>query len=289
MNRNAVFAVRLAISGGCLWLAFRLMPGDVLTTLAQAQAGWLLAAAGISVLAILVMALRLWVLAPSHDMRFFTTVAVTWSGQFGAMLGLGLLSADGARVARLAQAGHSVRLSARLVLTDRVFGLSGLVILAAGGWVAFLSGGATGMAAGLVLLGLATLVLSGLQRIRRLKGVTPPVALSSLRIGLALALSVLLHGLSITIFFFATKALNSVPPMPEMIVAVSIGLLFSILPVSMGGWGVRELAIAQGFALVGGAFPNAVPASVLFGLVVLLVALPGVLWLLWVPEIPAED
>jgi uncharacterized protein (TIRG00374 family) len=57
-------------------------------------------------------------------------------------------------------------------------------------------------------------------------------------------------------------------------------LLLSMLPISLGGWGVRESAMVVAFGLVDVPADAALSASILYGLCLLLASLPGgVLWL----------
>jgi uncharacterized membrane protein YbhN (UPF0104 family) len=57
-------------------------------------------------------------------------------------------------------------------------------------------------------------------------------------------------------------------------------LLVSMLPISLGGWGVREHAMVVAFGLVGVPADAALSASILYGLCLLIASLPGgVLWL----------
>ena len=57
-------------------------------------------------------------------------------------------------------------------------------------------------------------------------------------------------------------------------------ILISALPLSIAGWGLREVAVVALFAAVGVAADTALPISVLFGVAMIVVALPGgALWL----------
>jgi uncharacterized protein (TIRG00374 family) len=59
-----------------------------------------------------------------------------------------------------------------------------------------------------------------------------------------------------------------------------IVLLFSMLPVSLGGWGVREGVMVLLFGLVGTPREDALAISVLFGICSTIAGLPGaVAWL----------
>ena len=54
-------------------------------------------------------------------------------------------------------------------------------------------------------------------------------------------------------------------------------LMVSSLPVSIGGWGVREAGLAAGFIVLGHSPSHAITISLLIGLSNLAVALPGVM------------
>jgi hypothetical protein len=67
----------------------------------------------------------------------------------------------------------------------------------------------------------------------------------------------------------------------ECLVLVPPVLLVSTLPISVAGWGVREGAMVTAFGFAGVAESEAVALGVLFGLVVLVVGLPGgLIWFL---------
>jgi hypothetical protein len=51
--------------------------------------------------------------------------------------------------------------------------------------------------------------------------------------------------------------------------------LFATLPISIGGWGVREAAVVTFFGLVGVAPSAAVLLSVQLGLIAVVISLPG--------------
>jgi uncharacterized membrane protein YbhN (UPF0104 family) len=66
----------------------------------------------------------------------------------------------------------------------------------------------------------------------------------------------------------------------QCVVIVPLSLLATAIPISIGGWGVRESAFVTGFGLVGVSASDALVLSVLFGLLNFLVRLPGALiWL----------
>lgn len=67
--------------------------------------------------------------------------------------------------------------------------------------------------------------------------------------------------------------------LPEYVVLVGGSVLLSLLPISLGGWGVRELSMVTLFGAVGAGAEQALGLSLLWGLLPVLVSLPaGVLW-----------
>ena len=52
----------------------------------------------------------------------------------------------------------------------------------------------------------------------------------------------------------------------QCLLIVPPALLIASFPLSLGGWGVREGALAAGFALVGASSAGGVAASILYGL-----------------------
>jgi uncharacterized membrane protein YbhN (UPF0104 family) len=72
---------------------------------------------------------------------------------------------------------------------------------------------------------------------------------------------------------------------PAYVVLVGGATLFSVLPISLGGWGVREVGMVALFGAVGVAPERALTLSILCGFLPLLISLPGGLsW--WVGAAP---
>jgi hypothetical protein len=66
----------------------------------------------------------------------------------------------------------------------------------------------------------------------------------------------------------------------DCLVLVPVVVLAATIPISVGGWGVRESAIVVLFATIGVSTGHALTLSVLFGIAGILVSLPGVaFWL----------
>lgn len=82
-------------------------------------------------------------------------------------------------------------------------------------------------------------------------------------INLSMAVYVLAEGLGIEVH--ALDCLVLVPPV----------ILITTLPISIGGWGLRETAMVTAFGFVGVADESALVLSILFGIVTMVMALPG--------------
>ena len=72
-------------------------------------------------------------------------------------------------------------------------------------------------------------------------------------------------------------------PLSAVVVVLGGAMLVSLLPISLGGWGVREATVVALFTALGVAPERALAMSVAFGLLQLAVSLPGgMLW--WIDE-----
>jgi uncharacterized membrane protein YbhN (UPF0104 family) len=85
--------------------------------------------------------------------------------------------------------------------------------------------------------------------------------------------------MAITIWLIAV-ALRLNVSVTDCLVLVPVAVLAATIPISVGGWGVRESAIVVLFATIGVSAGHALTLSVLFGIAGIVVSLPGVaLWL----------
>ena len=92
--------------------------------------------------------------------------------------------------------------------------------------------------------------------------------------GLA-ALSIFSHAWTVLIAFVLSLGMGVEVGLLEMMVLVPPVVLMSMLPISLAGWGVREGAMVAALGLVGVAPADALALSVVFGLILLIGALPG--------------
>jgi uncharacterized membrane protein YbhN (UPF0104 family) len=78
-------------------------------------------------------------------------------------------------------------------------------------------------------------------------------------------------------FACAGRMLGVSLPDQELVVLAPLVLMAMLIPISIGGWGVRESAAAGLFALAGHAPETGIAVSIAYGLITLLAALPGAL------------
>ncbi|MCH7863922.1 MAG: flippase-like domain-containing protein [Proteobacteria bacterium] len=141
-------------------------------------------------------------------------------------------------------------------------------------------------AVGLVFLMLLDRLPAGLQRWRLVRGLgnlgidARRVFLSVRHLPRVLAWGMVTHvNISLGVFLLATGLALDVTWL-DCLVLVPPVLLVMTLPISIAGWGVRETAMVAFFGLIGVPAEGAVVLSILFGLVGIVVSLPGgAIWL----------
>jgi len=246
----------------------------------------------INLVNLVLMSVRLRILLgvfPSvRPVSFFWILRVIWMGLGAAQVALGALSGDALRVVALRSAGHRLANAILMILTDRLIGLLGLTITGIGG-VAVVTGTGWQTAAVLVaVLAAIPLVMRLLMLLTRRAAGEAGTQFTGLfeiiarltwnwRGWVSLLIAAVGHLLSVAIFYAIGRGFGFISPMPETLAAVPAGLLGGSLPISFGGWGVREISVSGAYQLMGTAFDDVLIVSVLFGLGNLAVGLPGLI------------
>jgi uncharacterized membrane protein YbhN (UPF0104 family) len=97
---------------------------------------------------------------------------------------------------------------------------------------------------------------------------------------IAIFLSLAIHLMSVTIVLLIGAGLGVTLSPGAALVLVPPILLVLIIPIAIAGWGLREGAMVVALAQIHIAAPDALAISILFGLLQILVSLPGaLLWL----------
>jgi uncharacterized membrane protein YbhN (UPF0104 family) len=173
-------------------------------------------------------------------------------------------------------------MAARSVVCDRILGLASLIVLVAvllpffalhiDSGIAFGAAAVT-CAAGLVVFAGLVVAPQLLARAPLIGRYAATVA-TDLRLVLTagqagrfcVSLAVINHLLSVPVAYLLAQAVDAPVGFLACLLIVPPTLLVSTLPISLGGWGVREGALAAGFALVGASVGGAVAVSVVMGL-----------------------
>ena len=222
-----------------------------------------------------------------------------WIGQF---INLGLptvFGLDSVRVWKMRQQGLSLGLAARIVIVDRLCSLITLLVVIAIGLplLAGRDGSAIFKHAAVLAFALGSAGLAFLSAFQFWRHVLPSLPLVRHLYQLSEDLNHTLVGdgsLTLMIVFWGT--LNHVCRIAIVLcVALAIGfslspldalmlvpsaLLIAMAPITLAGWGVREVVFIQAFSLAGLAPSHALALSILYGFVGLATGLVGgVVWL----------
>jgi hypothetical protein len=99
---------------------------------------------------------------------------------------------------------------------------------------------------------------------------------------LVLSLGCLIHAFTIVVVWLVGRAQGLALPLPDAMVLFAVMTGAVVVPISIGGWGLRELAVVSLLATHGVAAERALLFSVCFGFALAIGSLPGALaWLLF--------
>jgi uncharacterized protein (TIRG00374 family) len=296
------------VSIGLIFFLFRNLDlSEIARQLVAVEHGFLLAAIAVVALLAVPMALR-WsaiLRAIGFPTSLKLTLPVVLIGQFFNQTLPSSIGGDAVRMWQLHSAGIPARAAISSVLIDRAAGLLAVCLLVTaslvvsfevipnrqmiGGVLLFLGVGYAGLAAAMLLDRVPSLL-------KRFKVVDSIAKLSaSLRVTLLSPYSatfVNVYGVicqlgNVAVIYFLARGLGIRVDIFQCLVIIPIANLTTLLPISIGGWGVREGAYVMGFGLVDVGASDALALSVLFGLINLLVGLAsGIIWLVRRDRIP---
>ena len=301
-------AVKLCISGLLAWLVFKHVDfaaaGDLLGSKRGAVA-LLLAVAVLAVGAVIAGTRTACVMRLLGARCSIARALAVWMvGLIVSQSLITFIAGDAARVWQLARLGYLPRTASSAVVLERALGfvvilvmvlmceplllarappgpvrtgLMILVVVCAGGILAFVASGFLFRLQSLLpkpirehrLVAIALDVASAARHLTRSwKLGTVVVGLSALmQLCNVLALFILARAVGVDLDFLATAAVG-VP-----------ALLIASMPIAIAGWGVREGAMIVGYGLFGVTAAAALAVSVAFGLAMLIVSLPGLLFI----------
>jgi len=300
LNSLLVLIAKALVTGLVLWLIFsRVDLAAVGVAIAQIQWGFLFAA-GLFGLVLIVTAAQRWRMVALALGQQVTLRQALIYNLVGVLFDNGLptgLGADAFRTWSLYRDGVPAGLAARIVITDRVcafalliavIGMGLPVLLAYSGEPVFKYAVPVVFVAGVAAL-VAVLGFSWIARFLPDYRVTRVATRLSKDLRTALfghqrsAHTIFWAGLTqlcrIGMVMLIALGLQLNVTLLEVFVLAPASFLMAMVPISIGGWGLREAIFIEAFSLVGVSAPDALVLSILFGLIWLsLGLLGGLVW-----------
>lgn len=277
--------LKLVVSLIAFWLVLRAVDfGDLLKQFSAADPIWL-AYGMLALIAHFALVVWRWdyVLVKFYGLRLGLRRLSLVFG-LGEALGPALPSFIGIDVVRtLALAGTASLVSvAKAVTVDRVIGMVALLVMIALSIpffaVTISSGPALALVAAVGIGGLVAYVI-GLQigpllarvpvvgtGLAKLLAEIRRVSMDARAMTLLIVSGLLVHLTSVLIFWCAARMLHGTVELLPVLLIMPTAMLIASVPISVGGWGVREGTLVAGFALVGADAENILAASICFGL-----------------------
>jgi glycosyltransferase 2 family protein len=299
------FAGKFVVSAACFWYALRQIDvSEAVRTLPTFDFRWAALAVVVAMAQILLLALRLWAVvhALTPKAERLTYLATSAVSAIYALLAQVLPSVvgEGIRVWMLTRFGCGWRVGLTSVVIDRAVGVAVLVafafiilllpsaLTALAGYrdLALIVFGAA-LAAGVLGLFATPMVAPLLQRWRYSYwmgtfAVDAHRVLLGARAPTIFGAACLIHVLTIVVIWLVGRVQGLALPMLDCAVLFTVMVGVALAPISVGGWGLRELAVVSLLGAHGIAPERALIFSVCFGLVEVIGVLPGlVVWLLY--------
>jgi uncharacterized protein (TIRG00374 family) len=309
--------LRAGIAAILLFVLIRAVdPGDLAGLWRSVQLGWVAGAVAILVAIRILMAVRWrYILLPHGvDARLSDIIAIIFiSTSAGYLLPAGGFGVDVYRGYQLSRLYGSIPQVSATIVVDRVIGLFSMVFLALCGVLVIRDSSLpSGLLIMLYLANAAFLVgmLVLLLWEHRLKGVfgwlmaRMPRLLSPMEIfahalmdsrlfrqvlpGI-FSVSVLVQLLRAVVFYMIYRSLGADPGLGIMVVYIPLVFIVILMPISLGGLGVRELALQFFLAAHGLDMATNLSAGLMFHALEVLVAIPGVYFFLFHSREPREQ
>jgi uncharacterized protein (TIRG00374 family) len=305
LKKNLVITLKVLISGSLIWYLLKdINIGAAQLRLQEIKLAPLLIAITFFLLQILLGGLRWCVVSNAihAPINYVNSIRIFYIGMFFNQALPGGTGGDAIRVYLAYKDGLEIRGAINGVTLERLFTFIGLVLLVdmaqpflsaridlnAVEWV--LSSAillTLGTIFGLTLIMTCDRFFKNLDHWRIIRGLsnlsadTRQVFFKLSNVFPITALGLLTHiNLSICVFFLA-QSLELDVRVTDCLMLVPPVFLITVLPISIGGWGIRETAMVTAFGLIGVPNEGALVLSILIGLVGLGVSLPGgMVWLL---------
>jgi hypothetical protein len=304
-KKAAIFVAKLLVTGACFWYVSRQIDWhQVLSAIPLLDFRWAALAAFIAMLQIPLAGVR-WhnivgaLGARKQQMTRAAMIAATAVGLFFAQV-LPSVAGEGIRAWLLVRLGCDWRNAVTSSVIDRGVGAGLLIVL--GFVILLLPSGFTALGGyrDMVVVAYGALILAGALGLLLAPKMVPMLArwrysrwvatlaadVHRVFLGpkgpLILSIGCLIHALTIFIVWSVGRAQGLALPLPDAAVLFMVMVGVVIVPVSISGWGLRELAVVSLLGTHGVAPERALLFSVCFGLALAIGSLPGALaWLLF--------
>jgi len=302
-NNSAILALKLLVTLACFWYLFRHVElAKLREALPELQVGWAAIAVVLLILQIPLVALRLLEIVQVLRIgrfRWSHLCAASAIGQFFGQI-LPAVTGDGVRAWFLNRFGSSWRDAAVSVVIDRCVGIGLLLVFAfailllpskldffagyRGELVVFLGTVVFAGVIGLVLGARFSAALAERGHVRWIASFLTSAyrVVFGARCAAILGIGCLVHMLTIAAVWSLGRAQGLLlsPSDAAVLFAVMVGV--ALVPFSVGGWGLRELAMISFFGNYGLTPERALVFSMFFGFACLVASLPGaVVWLVF--------
>jgi uncharacterized membrane protein YbhN (UPF0104 family) len=295
LRRLGLTAARFALSGALLWLLLsRTDTAALMARLAAVDPGWLTAAFALTLVQVVLISWRWAFIMTGLDaaIGLRRALSINLAGFFLSQALPTSIAGDAWRVWKIRTLGFGIATGLRGVLVDRTTALIGLVVVVLGTAPLLLArmpdpamrwSVAAGLAIGGALLTLAMSAdrwasgrLGGLAEFgRAVRGLlSRPITAIPIVVPIV-SVSVVVHLLAGVTLWLIAGSLGIAVGLVDCLVLMPPIVLVAGMPLSIAGWGLREGAMVAVFALVGVPMDGALLMSVLLGLLLLLVSLPG--------------
>jgi glycosyltransferase 2 family protein len=302
-NKLALLAAKLIVTGTCFWYVSRQIDwNQVLSAIPWLDFRWAAFATLVVILQIPLVAMR-WckilnaLRARNARMTIRAILAVTAIGVFFAQV-LPTMAGEGVRAWLLARLGSDWRNAVTSVVIDG--GVGAGLLIAAGFVILLLPSGLTALGEyrHVVLVVYGALLLAGVSSLLW----APTLLLSRYRFSswfatlivdarrvlfgrkgpIILGIACLVPALNVVVVWSLGRAQGLLLPVPDAAVLFTVIVGVTLLPISISGWGLRELAVISLLGHHGIAAERALLFSVSFGLIHAIGSLPGaVAWLVY--------
>jgi len=300
MNKNITILLKVIVSFGLITFLFNQVNfKEIISILKNVDIEMIIYAMILLTIQIFIANMR-WQLVlkcQKVELGYNKTLHFLWSGIFFNQVMPSSVGGDVIRGYYLKKQGMTLERATLGVLMDRLFGVLGLVLLViatlpllfelvndsiARAGVLFI---ALGFSCALLLIFFTDKLPGNFAHLRVIRGFyslseSGRNCISEGYKGIIIiVISILIHLISVIVVMTISTGLGLSVDWIGFLLMIPLVTLMMVVPISIAGWGVREGAMVVGFGYLGVTSEVALALSILYGLSILLIALPGgIVW-----------